>query len=291
MGRIFLTGSSGHVGGFLSDYFSHREYDVININRNRSEGVCNTNCLTYEDLDTLLEGISVESDDILIHCAAVIDYNNLNVGLSEFNSYYFHKLLVAFKLAGLKRVVLISSAPWSGTSKTAINEHMPPNPQSIYHLSKFYQEKTLELLDFKNYYSLRLSSPVSEFMTRKTLFYSFVEKAMRHENIEVFGKGTRKQDYICLEDLAMLVNRLYRSNEWRNGSYVIASGHSISNIELAKKVKITLNSKSEILFKGEDDQEGLKWLYDISSAKENLKFDPQHRLEAVIVALSKNISR
>lgn len=290
MGRIFLTGTSGHVGGYLANYLSQHRYEVISINRTYSTGVRSSNCWTYTDLDILLEGITIGSNDMLIHSASVIDYDNLNVEISQFNSCYFHQLLVRFKRAGLRKVILISGAPWSGTCNTAINESMAPNPQSIYHLSKFYQEKILELLDFRFYCSLRLSSPVSEFMTKKTLFYTFVEKAIRDEDIEVFGKGSRQQDYICLKDVAILINRLYRSDKWINGSYIVASGHAISNIELAEKVKIVLNSKSEILFQGEDDQEGLKWLYDISLAKQNLKFKPRQRLESVILALSKNIS-
>lgn len=277
MTKIFLTGGTGHVGAVISRLLE-KHYKITNISLRQNNNLTDSSFL---DLDNLLMNDTINPDDFLIHCAAEINHDNLNAETSRVNCMYTHALLSKFKTSGLSNCILISGAPIVGLKGTVITENDCVSPTSIYHLSKYYQEKIIELLTFESYYNLRISSPISPFVRKKNIFKVFMDNAIADKEIQISGKGTRSQNYIDVRDVALTVAKII-SNSYKSGTYNICAPSAISNFELAQKIVSTINSKSTISFAGEDDFDDHSWNYSIEKARKELEFIPIFTIEKTI---------
>jgi nucleoside-diphosphate-sugar epimerase len=132
-------------------------------------------------------------------------------------------------------------------------------------------------MSFENFYSLIVSSPISFQMRKKTIFSVFMDKAMKGETIIVSGKGSRKQNYIDVRDVAELCYKLIMSN-LPSGTFNVCSERSISNLELAEIIIKTISSKSVIKLEGEDSFDDIHWEFDVSKARNILGFTCKYSL-------------
>ena len=281
MNRVLVSGASGHIGAMVSELLKH-EMEVIQITRNpiRNESEF-TRVVSYDQLTNLSKNELINflgEIDAFIHVASEIDYSPSNTQLTYFNVYIFHSLLVKLKEIGLEKVILISSAPLVGYRKDKIlTEDMHEMPPSLYHFTKFCQEQILKFMSFENFYSLRVSSPISSKMRKRTIFSVFIDKAMKDETIVVSGKGSRKQNYVDVRDVAELCYKLV-INKLPSGTFNVCSERSISNLELAKIIIKTISSKSTIKPEGEDSFDNIYWEFDVSKAKSILGFTCKYSL-------------
>jgi nucleoside-diphosphate-sugar epimerase len=277
MTRIFLTGGTGHVGNIIGGLLENH-YEIIHISFRKNKNIPHHSLF---NLDDLLINETINPDDFLIHCASEIDYDNSNEEISRVNCMYTHSLLSKFKKSGLKNCILISSAPVGGVKDTIITENDCVSPQSLYHLSKYYQEKTIELLAFETYYNLRISSPISPFLRKENIFKIFMDNAILNNEIQIKGNGTRSQNYIDVRDVALIISKI-TANRYKSGTYNICAPSSISNFKLAQKIVSTINSKSKLTFMGQDDLDGHCWNFSIEKARKELEFNPIFTLEKTI---------
>jgi nucleoside-diphosphate-sugar epimerase len=279
MSNVFITGTTGHVGQVLYNYLNV-DFEVISINRNQNSFTQEKN-IYYDEIEKYLDANKINDDDTLVHVSSVIDNDNLNEEITYFNTFYTHKLLKLFKLFGLKKVILISSAPIPGYKDHSITENEFIEPITVYHLSKFYQEKLVELLGFENFYNLRISSPISPIISKSNIFKVFMDAAIKNDDIKILGKGLRSQNYIDVRDIAELSKSIIVNN-FKSGTYNICSDVSISNINLAKTIIRIIDSKSKMLFIGEDKLDDQNWRFNISRAAEKLNFSPKIKIEKTI---------
>jgi nucleoside-diphosphate-sugar epimerase len=277
--KLYITGASGHVGGviveMLSDYFDIYIVDL------RTNTVKNLNSNDLSQIDEFLKQNTISDYDTIIHCASVIDYSSLNSSISEFNCFETHSFLAKFLEKGIRRCILISGAPIVGFKSEAICEADCVNPMSIYHLSKYYQEKLIELLGFDWFLNLRISSPVSPKIKSNTIFKVFIDNALKGEDLKILGKGSRRQNYIDVRDLSLIIKHVCL-NPTNPGTYNICSDKSYSNLELAEIIKNETCSKSKVIMEGQDPLDDQEWLFDISKAQRELKFCINYPLESTI---------
>ena len=292
MKRVLISGANGHIGHIVSELLKS-DMEIIQLTRNlmRDENEF-TRVISYETLNDLSKNELknyLGSLDAFIHVASEIDYSSYNTNLTYFNIYVFHSVLVKLKEIGLEKVILISSAPLVGFRKDKIlTEDMNiESTPSLYHFTKFCQEQILQFIDFNFFYSLRVSSPVSPKMNKTTIFSVFMDKAINSEKLLIYGKGTRKQNYIDVRDIAELCYKIVKE-KLSSGTYNVCSENSISNLELAKKIIKTTSSNSIIELKGEDSYDDIHWQFDVSKAKSILGFSCKYSLEDTIIDYKRN---
>ena len=75
----------------------------------------------------------------------------------------------------------------------------------------------------------------------------FVSKALKNEDITIYGDGTQTRDFIYVKDVAR-ANYLSAVSNIPNGIFNVARGNSISIYELAKLIIQETNSRSKIIF-------------------------------------------
>ena len=168
-----------------------------------------------------------------------------------------------------------------------IGEDHPVQPHSAYLASKFYGEQLVNIANNRGLLgaSFRISAPIGPRMPHDRIVTIFLSRALKGETIHLNGTGARRQDYVDVQDIASAVA------QWMNrpvaGTFNIASGRAVSNIELAECCIARLNSKSGIAFSGKPDPEdAVAWGISIDKARQAFDYVPRISIENSILPIA-----
>ncbi len=288
MKNLLITGSNGFIGKHLCRYLRERDCYMVGLGRSESahsdvnEYIC---CdLGNDDVSSSLSQCSVKFDAV-IHLATDSRDGEYAVGTVTANCSGTQKLLDLCHERNIPAFIQLSSLPLIGKPiKLPVTEQHPMDPPTLYHATKVFQEYQAKLAEESfgiRTCSFRLASPLGKDMRPNTIFSVFLRKALANEQITVFGKGTRKQTYIYIDDVSEAIYRAIDSEA--HGVFNLTSSILVSNMELAQIIKKTVGSSSEIVLSGDDYMDDYVWDTDISKMKKELGFVPQHSsLEEII---------
>lgn len=287
--RVLVTGAAGFIGSTVVAYLLERGAEIVALDRRpvSFQGVKTVQadlCARYPGLD--LAG-QIGPCDALVHTAAVIDMSPFNPDIVLANCLGTQQ---ALNLAGQLNVgifVFLSSVPVIGMpERLPIKEDHPACPLTAYHASKLFGEHMVAIAahDALVGTTLRLTSPVGPGMPHNRILSAFVKQAMTDRPIRLLGRGTRRQNYVDVRDIAIVIEQaLHRKIA---GVFQIAGRTCISNLELAHKCIRLLESSSDVQFTGTPDpEEGVTWDVSISKAESMLGYDPVHDIDSSIIAL------
>jgi len=114
----------------------------------------------------------------------------------------------------------------------------------------------------------------------------FIAAALAGSPLKVFGRGTRRQDYVDVRDIAIAITQGIATRT--SGVINVGSGRATSNLELARLVLATLSSPSRIEMCGVDPEEGKSWEVSIKKALEILGYCPAISLQQSIADMAAN---
>jgi len=204
---------------------------------------------------------------LIPYSASVTDADILNTNITgTFNLLGYIK-----RNCQAKRIIFTSTVSvYPLGSGKRLNENMIPAPNTVYGVSKLAGEGLVRnIFCGGRHFILRCSSIYGPGQNPSTVLPRFINKAMKNEDITIYGKGARKQNFVYVGDVARAAILCMRS---RNGGiYNIASSESTSMIELAKTIADLFKSRSRIKFVKEEEGDSVE--VDISKAKEILHFD------------------
>ena len=286
--NILVTGASGFVGRAIAE--SLRENNrVLGIGR-REVNDCrfeySRSDITNES--SLFAVCEIMKPDVIVHAAASVSRNNMDKSLIDTNIRGTENILSLARKTGCKKIIYISSAPVIGVPvETPITESHQVYPLTTYHLTKYFSELLLRnALDIETVV-LRLPSPVGTEIPRNKFFAVLISNCLSGAPIRLLGKGGRIQNYINVKDIGAAVMKAASSEA--TGIYNVTYPKSYSNLELAQLCKKTLNSKSEIVFYGEDPEEDMKWVYSCDKIRKELGFSPAVTIEESIREVATSI--
>jgi len=111
-----------------------------------------------------------------------------------------------------------------------------------------------------------------------------------HEPLQILGKGSRRQNYVDIRDVAAAVEACLTKQA--SGIYNIAATDSISNYELAQTCISELGSSASIDFAGKPDpEEGTVWDVSVSKASRDLGYRPRFTIRDSIRSIAEDQSR
>lgn len=270
--RILVTGPNGFLGRHVTMLL--REYDCVFLlsPKSKVDGALEGRC--YHSVDDLIAANA--EVDVVIHLAAFIPYGNMNdssVQLQEVNVELTQELTKAYAGA---RWVFVSSVSVYGNSNEAVTTStttaIPNNP---YGQSKLQAEQIVSQL--QNAAIIRFSSIIGKGMKPVSMIPKWIEQARAEGRIQIWGKGSRTQNYIDLRDAAALVHLLAFSN-WK-GTVLGTSLKEYSNAQVAATIASLITV--EIEHTAHADERGAS--YEDSVAHKEIGFIPKFDLRDSII--------
>ncbi|RMG77963.1 MAG: NAD-dependent epimerase/dehydratase family protein, partial [Bacteroidetes bacterium] len=187
---------------------------------------------------------------------------------------------------GVKKIIHTSSAAVYGDDPELPKRiNMKPAPKSPYGITKLDGEYYCNL--YREHFELNTVSlryfnvfgpkqdPKSQYAAAIPIF---VEKAIKNENITIFGDGNQTRDFVFVKDIVK-ANWKAAINEQAFGVFNVANGNAITINELAEKVIEITNSKSKILYAEERPGDIKHSVADITETKEILGFAPSNNFD------------
>lgn len=290
--NILVTGSNGFIGSWIVKEL-RMAHTVIGCGRKEEpssevDDYVKWN-IGYENVPAKLLAMEIGA---VVHIAASKSTDDDDLELSFINLVGTHQIINFCKAKKCNTAILISSIPIVGKpDKDMIREENPFHPPTMYHATKAAQELMFSQLSKSGIrdISLRIPSPIAPVMQGKTIFTIFADRAFRNEDIVVNGRGSRKQNYIDVRDIAWTIKKMLISPEVQ-GVYNIGSQNPISNTELAQMCIKIAGSKSKILYSGENDPaDGQVWKIDVSKLQRDTGFKQRFSIEQTIREYIENL--
>jgi UDP-glucose 4-epimerase len=230
---IAITGISGFLGSHLFKSLSTK-HDIIGISTSHHHQM-NERLYAFSNLEKISK-----IPEVVIHCHAAISSGLNNVDkktLLEANVIATEKIVNAFPKSKHIYISTVSVYEQSDEIKTECSNVYPV---SDYAASKSQGEKIV--LNSDNAVIVRLSSLYGIGMKENTIIPNYVKQALVNKNIEVWGAGSRMQNYIHVSDVVNLIEHIIHKDHWSKKIYLGVSDKEYSNLELAEMISRYTNA-------------------------------------------------
>ncbi len=287
MEKIIVSGAGGFIGQYVVSALLDRGYEVIAlIHKNTLKKRKNLKVVSKDICDdSFVNDIVnyVDSCDAVIHLAADISMQVKECVIDTNCIGTLHMIQIS-NFFSAKSFIFMSSIPVIGIpERIPITEQHPIRPRTLYHVTKYAGEHMVECLCKKNTKTviIRISSPIGAGMNQKNYLSMLLDCCMNQLPIEIYGKGSRVQNYIDVRDVSDFVADVLQENI--NGVYLIAGKKSVSNLRLAYLCRELTGSASTIrLGKMPDPADDIKWIISCEKAEREAGFSPGYTLEQTI---------
>lgn len=215
--KILVTGGSGFIGSHIVEHYQGTAGEIRvldNLRTGYRKNLDGLNCSFIEGSVTDREVVkkAVQGVDYIFHLAALVSVPESMAKPGECVDINVHGLLNVLEeaaAAGVKKLVFASSAAIYGDNPTVPKlETMVPEPKSPYAITKldgeyylgmFEREGRLETaaVRFFNVFGPR-QDPKGAYAAAVPIF---IEKAIKGEDITVFGDGEQTRDFIYVKDI------------------------------------------------------------------------------------------
>lgn len=271
--KILITGSKGFLGTYFKNNFSIDNHELIYGTTSKSN---NDNYKVFDDLYQNIEEVLFNKKvEAIIHFASIIPktFDETNYKLFEDNVKMMKNLYEYAIKNHLKKFIYLSSFGSMDNPKLL-------DIKDFYTMSKITGEHFCSMMESKNIdaVSFRISAPYGEYSKVKNVINIFIDKALKNEDIGMFGTGSREQNFTYAGDIINAIDSVL--NRSINGTYEIVSQENISMLNLAKLIKTLTSSDSKIVFNNEiDPQENYRPSYNFQKAYNDFGYKPKYSLE------------
>ena len=279
-GPVVVTGAAGYVGRTIATRLQAEGVDVLAIVRSTPTDAALRWYVLDLEVDSVSAAVASRPPRAIVHCAASVpllhgraddDANAASTRAIDAN------VADACGALGCRLVYLSSSILYDALDPGLKDERSPVTATTPYAGAKLDGE--LAARSLADSVVMRLPSPVGGSADRRTVLDLFVERAARAEELEVWGTGTREQDFIHVDDIAAFVVRAL--DDGVSGTFNVASGVPVTMRGLAETVVDQLGSGTVVAADRPDPQEGHTARYDITAARD-LGWAPRIGLAAMI---------
>ncbi len=263
--KILVTGGAGFIGSHIVEHFQGQA-DVVVLDNFRSgfrKNLDGLQCRLIEGSITDPAAVreAVQGVDYIFHLAAMISVPESMTKPRECVEINTQGTLIVLEeaaRAGVKKLCLSSSAAIYGDNpRLPKTEDMLPEPKSPYAVTKldgeyycrmFHDEGWLKTacMRYFNVFGPR-QDPKSQYAAAVPIF---IDKAVRNDPITIFGDGLQTRDFVFVKDV-VAANVFLATRPDLTGVYNVACGGTITIKELAEKIVVLTDSRSQIRFAAE----------------------------------------
>jgi UDP-glucose 4-epimerase len=260
--KILITGGSGFIGSHLVEHYQGIADEIRVIDNFRTgyrENLTGFRCQLIEGSinDRTLVEKAIEGIDVIFHLAALVSVPESMASPSEcvdINVLGLLNVLEEATRAGVKKVVFASSAAVYGNNPAVPKrEEMIPEPKSPYAITKLDGEYYLDL--FRNEgkldtASIRFFNVFGPRQDPKGAYAAavpiFIEKALRGEDLTIFGDGGATRDFIYVKDIVGAL--VFAGENPISGVFNAGYGDQLTIEELAEIIISAAGSSSKIIY-------------------------------------------
>lgn len=276
MNRVLVTGSTGLVGRAVSRRLKAVGLDVVEIARTLPEG---DHVIAMDLSCQPLVGHFDERIDGIVHLAASVPVPG-RVPDSEESAWMTKRIdeNVLELARHLKVPVVYASACslYNKRTNSLKRERCELIATSPYLAAKLRGESIFRS-SLADTAVIRISSPFDIGLGKHLVLAKFVEAAYRNATLEVWGTGSREQDFLHAEDIGDFIIRLL--GDFRGGVWNVAAGKALKMAELADLVIGTVGmGRVRRVTLTEDPREGEAARYSIAAARTDFDWDPIRKL-------------
>lgn len=264
--KILIMGANGFLGrNFLMKI--KETIKPINIyavyNKNKNNIPPDVKLLHLSEINKIEESI-----DVIFHFGSHIP-NEKTIDKHDYINQIslVNLLLEKFPTSKVIYSSTVSVYPANGNFH---NEHSSITPQNIYAETKALEEKLI--MQFDRYAIIRYSSLFGVGMNKGTIIPFCLDSATQKGVINLYGDGSREQDYIFIADAVQI---LLKAIDAPNGIYLGVNGMVQSNLQLAQIIAENLNADVKFVV----GDQGPSFQYNNDWTKEKLGFQPEYDLE------------
>lgn len=290
--RFLITGGEGFIGRNLKSFLENMGNEVLTLDIDGKPDYH----ISITDLNSIMN-INDKFDGIF-HLAATTSppqFEDDPTGGFQVNANGTLNILEFARRKGIKRVVMASSSALYGdTTSVSIESSLPDKYYNVYPITKILDEY------LGRYYSTNENVeciPLRYFNTygygenTKGMYNSqiskFVDYALSHKPIVIYGDGTQKRDFIYIKDNVKATWLAYVNGK-AGEAYNIGTGKNTDFNTIAGIVKEITKSDSEIIhIPNPLKSYQMFTCADMKKTENNLHFKPEYDLRSGISEMKK----
>jgi len=289
MYKILVTGSSGTIGTRLCEKLLERNYKVVGIDRKSNKWSQKIDEITlHQDLRDKSSFDKIPRDiDLIIHLAANARVYNLvrDPTLARDNFEITFNTLDFARKNDIKKFIFASSRETYGNSDKLVyseNEVRIKNCESPYTASKIGGEALVH--SYQQCYTIdfiifRFSNVYGMYDDSDRVIPLFIKLTKEGKDLTIFGKE-KLLDFTYIDDcVSGILKGIENFDNVKNDTYNLGSGKGTSIIKIAESIQKLMRGKNKIIVKENRTGEVIKFIADISRAKEKLGYEPQITIE------------
>lgn len=303
--KVLITGGGGFIATSLAERLAeHNEVTLFDkdFEHNawsyaRLQGHPHIRTVIGNILDREQVAHIVKSAQIVIHTAAMVGVHGVlhnTLHTLEVNYLGTSNLLeTLINASKCELVVCFSTSEIFGPRAYMVDENAdvhlptPQDPRWSYCISKLAAEHLLLAYSREKGLPGIIIRPFNIFGPKRTgdhVLLRFIIKALKGDDLEVYGSGTQIRAWCYIDDLCEAVLQCLETKEAIGKTFNIgAPQNAITTYDLANKVIKLCGSSSRITFVPLDFQDVDIRIPDISRAKRILGFSPKVELEEGLV--------
>lgn len=262
--RIILLGGAGFIGTNLVTELAKNNKNLITVVDKHKEYFQNTNVISLPNVafvESNLETTTNYKDllagnDIVFHLISTTVPTTSNQRISQelqSNVILSSNLFEACVQQKIKKVVFLSSGGtvYGKEAKCPLDENTPTYPITSYGVQKITIEKLLYLYHYMHgldYRIVRLTNPYGPYQRPNGILgaiTTFTYKALKNEEIQVYGDGSVVRDFIYIEDAVRGIMRI-TDGESPYHTFNLGCGYGTSIKQVLEIVGKVLDKKLKI---------------------------------------------
>lgn len=265
--NIVLLGAAGFIGTNLTiELAKNTANNITLVDRSKeyfrliqNKRFSNVHILESDfSLSMNFESI-LSGQDVVYHLVSTTVPTTSNQHISQelsANVIFSAELFEACIRCGVKKVVFISSGGtvYGRESDCPLKEKTPTNPISSYGVQKITIEKLLYLYRYiygLDYRIIRLANPYGPYQRPNGILgavTTFTYKALKGEEITVYGDGSVVRDFIYIDDAIRAIMKIVEGDN-RHHTFNLGCGYGTSIKQVLATIEKALNIKLNISYK------------------------------------------
>lgn len=264
--KIILLGAAGFIGTNLVIELARNSDNEITVVDRNIQYFKTIEDMNIPHLNIVESDLTMDSDyesmvadqDLVYHLVSTTVPTTSNQHIAEElkgNVVLSANLFEACVHQRAKKVVFLSSGGtvYGKESKCPLNEKTPTNPITSYGIQKVSIEKLLYLYNYMyglDYRIIRLTNPYGPYQRPNGVLgavTTFTYKALKGEEINVYGDGSVVRDFIYIDDAVRGIQKIVEGND-RHHTFNLGCGYGTSIKQVLETIERVLDKKLNVKF-------------------------------------------